>query len=312
MGGLFLVFLIVGILTFRKSRKFKSSQNPLSGSLAMVALSGFSLSVLCVLIALFSNRFILLSGDLVRVNYETMESEVLTRIEADKQNHPAYSSPIDMKYFPDGSGLVMTRGTFRGSPGMKGSVWTLDLANKELERITHSNFNDGFGDFSESEQVMVFRSDRDGPHDIFVQENGQILNLTKNPDRDNFPAISADGKKIVFSSDINGLDVGEGIKTMDLYLTEKTTSGEWSKPKQLTQSKGQDAHAHFSPDGEWIIYATEEFGINDEQPIVQSFLFAPQMYGEIVALRLSDGKKVKLTHNKWEEGAPLWVPALLK
>lgn len=310
MGVLFLVFLGLGIFIFRKAKKLKEKHNPISNPWRIVAFSSFSIAALCVVFGLFSNRLLLLSGDLVRVNYETLDSEIIGRIEGDPTNHPAYSPVIDMKFLPEGTGLVMTRGTFRGAPGMKGSVWLWDFTNQEFSRKTQSNFNDGFGDFSDNGEVMVFRSDREGSHDIFVQEGDQILNLTQSPDRENFPAISRDGRKIVFSSDVNGLDVGEGIKTMDLYLCEKSESGEWSRPKQLTFSEGQDAHANFSPDGEWIIYATEEFGINDEQPLVQSFLFAPQMYGEIVAMRLSDGKKVKLTHNKWEEGAPLWVPAL--
>lgn len=310
MGILFLIFLALGFLVFRKAKKLKERQMLFSSSYRIVAISGYLLAVLCAVFGLFSNRLLLLSGDLVRVNYETMDSEIIGRIEADPTNHPAYSAPIDMKYLPDGSGLVMTRGTFRGAPGMKGSVWLWDFTDQRPTRETQSNFNDGFGDFSEDEKTMVFRSDRDGSHDIFVQEGKQILNLTKSPDRETFPAISRDGRRIVFSSDANGLEVGEGIKTMDLYLSEKSESGEWSSPRQLTFSEGQDAHAHFSPDGEWIIFTTEEFGINDEQPLVQSFLFSPQMYGEIVAMRISDGKKVKLTHNKWEEGAPLWVPPL--
>jgi hypothetical protein len=56
-----------------------------------------------------------------------------------------------------------------------------------------------------------------------------------------------------------------------------------------------------------LIYTSEEFGIFDEQPLIQPFIFSPQMYGEIVVLRLSDGYKIRLTHNKWEDGAPLWV-----
>jgi hypothetical protein len=31
------------------------------------------------------------------------------------------------------------------------------------------------------------------------------------------------------------------------------------------------------------------------------------MYGEIVALNLQTEEKVRLTHNKWEDGAPLWM-----
>ncbi|MGB5228332.1 MAG: hypothetical protein WBN55_08715, partial [Eudoraea sp.] len=81
----------------------------------------------------------------------------------------------------------------------------------------------------------------------------------------------------------------------------------WGEPKQLTTYPGQEGHAHFSPDGEWLIYSSEEFGINDEQPLVQPFIFSPQMYGEITVIRLADGEKFRLTHNKWEDGAPLWI-----
>jgi hypothetical protein len=56
-----------------------------------------------------------------------------------------------------------------------------------------------------------------------------------------------------------------------------------------------------------LIFTTEEFSINDEQPLVQNYMFSPQMYEEITAIRLEDGEKVRFTHNKWEDGAPLWI-----
>jgi hypothetical protein len=37
-------------------------------------------------------------------------------------------------------------------------------------------------------------------------------------------------------------------------------------------------------------------------------MFSPQSYGEIWAQRLSDGLRVRLTHDKWEDGAPFWAP----
>ena len=67
---------------------------------------------------------------------------------------------------------------------------------------------------------------------------------------------------------------------MDLYTIKRTVDG-WSEPEQLTFNQGQTGHPYFSPDGEWIMYTSEAYGINDEQPISQSFIFSPQMYGEI-------------------------------
>ena len=40
---------------------------------------------------------------------------------------------------------------------------------------------------------------------------------------------------------------------------------------------------------------------------MQEVLFGPQMYGEIFAYRLSDGLRLRLTHNKWEESGPFWI-----
>ena len=52
--------------------------------------------------------------------------------------------------------------------------------------------------------------------------------------------------------------------------------------------------------------------INRMTPLVQEIFFGPQMYGDLYAYRLRDGKLVRLTHNKWEDGAPFWVgPASL-
>ena len=68
----------------------------------------------------------------------------------------------------------------------------------------------------------------------------------------------------------------------------------------------------FSPDGEWLVFASERGGINDEEPLVQEIFFGPQMYGEIYAYRLRDGELIRLTHNKWEDGAPFWVGPVLE
>jgi hypothetical protein len=64
---------------------------------------------------------------------------------------------------------------------------------------------------------------------------------------------------------------------------------------------------HFSPDGEWVVYTTEGYGINDEQALIQPIIFSPQMYGEIVAYNINTKERFRLTHNKWEDGTPIWV-----
>lgn len=307
--GLFLILGGLALLFYFKWKKAKKSTDSQRTLPAYLFRTFLVLSLLCIYLGFFAGYFFQVKPELYRVNYKTLESERIHTINPQSGIHPAFSTVIDLKYLPDGSGLLLTTGPFRGDQGSKATVWEYDFASKSQRNLTQMNNNSGFGDFSAAKDRLVFRSDKDGNFDIFVKENGVLTNLTKSPSRENFPVISPDGNKIAFVGDQNGKDVGGGIKTMDIYLIEREGEN-WSKPKQLTFTQSQTGHPHFSPDGEWLIYTTEEYGINDEQPLSQSFIFSPQMYGEIVALRLRDGKKVKLTHNKWEEGAPLWVKGL--
>jgi Tol biopolymer transport system component len=73
-----------------------------------------------------------------------------------------------------------------------------------------------------------------------------------------------------------------------------------------TRSPGNDAHPAFSPDGEWIAFATARQGFKDEAVgLLLAATFQP--YGEIAVMR-ADGSDVRLlTDNATEEGAPSWI-----
>ena len=73
----------------------------------------------------------------------------------------------------------------------------------------------------------------------------------------------------------------------------------------MTDAPGNDAHSSFSPDGEWIAFATARGGFKDES-ILMPLNFQP--YGEIAVIH-PDGSDLRvLTDNAAEEGAPAWVP----
>ena len=260
-------------------------------------------------VAMFCSSFFNVQPDFFSVDYTTKEVTHLFKFEPDPNLNPLLIRIIDTKFTPDGDYLQFSVGGFRTDPNVQGCVYRYHLKDKTLERLTDLDSNNGFADFSKDNSSMVFRSGRTGTMDIFIKEDKTLTNLTNSPAKENFPVISHDGKKIAFCSDVNGTDINGVVKTMDIFISNRTADNSWSEPKQITTYKGQEGHPHFSPDGKWLIFSTEEYGINDEQPLVQSYIFSPQMYGEITAIRLEDGEQIRLTHNKWEDGAPLWISA---
>ena len=51
--------------------------------------------------------------------------------------------------------------------------------------------------------------------------------------------------------------------------------------KQLTHTKGNEAHLAWSPDGERLLFTSSRMGFKDEAVLVG----APQPYGEIFVMR---------------------------
>ncbi len=245
------------------------------------------------------------------VNYKTNTAKPIYSFIKPSNYNPLNGMVIDTKFNPAGGEIIYTVGNFRGGPLNQGDVFSLDINSLKTTRITTSDFNDGFGDITADKSKLVFRSGRSGHFDIYLQQGKNVKNLTSDDHRDNFPIISPQGDKIAFCSDRLGTDIEGKVKTMDIFIISLNKNDTWGEAKRITTDKGQDAHPHFSPDGEWIIYTSEEGGINDEEPLVQNVIFGPQIYGEIFAIHISSGKKIRLTNNKWEDGAPLWTKGLM-
>jgi Tol biopolymer transport system component len=162
--------------------------------------------------------------------------------------------------------------------------------------------------------------------------------ITAGPNNSAFPSFAPDGRRFVYRS--FGPD-GEGLRIMDIEtkaVTVLTTGYDnfplWSprgdlimfsrqargdyeiwtiKPdgtgvKQLTHSHGNDAHQGWSPDGEYIVFASARMGFKDEV----TYTDAPQPYGELFVMRYDGSGVEQLTDNQWEDGTPAWRPTVAR
>jgi Tol biopolymer transport system component len=90
----------------------------------------------------------------------------------------------------------------------------------------------------------------------------------------------------------------------DGYYEVWTIKPDGTGAKQLTFTRGNDAHMGWSPDGEHIVFASSRMGFKDEV----TYTDAPQPYGEIFVMRYDGSNVQQLTDNQWEDGTPAWQP----
>lgn len=210
---------------------------------------------------------------------------------------------------PDGEWLVYMEGPLFAPPEARADLWKVRSDGTDAVNLTpDSDANDGFPHFSSDGEWLAFRSGRDGNFEIYRMDadGSDVRNLTHHPARETFPAISPQGDRIVFSSNRDAPE-GEERDVFELYLMELDADGTPGTVRRITDTGVRNAHPWFSPDGEWIVFTSLMGGLNDEAPLVQSLLFAPQLEGELYVYRVADGRLIRLTHNKWEDGFPSWV-----
>ena len=232
------------------------------------------------------------------VESEAGTSRVLVQREGKHALAPQWSPKGDLIAFGLGTFTLFTGGLTpqvtkpedRVDGG--GQVAVINPDGSGFREVTMGGNNNGFPSIAPDGARLVYRTF--GP-----EGNGlRILNLkdgstTKLTDYyDNFPFWSPRGDLIMFSRQERG--------NFDIY----TIKPDGTNLKRLTTSPGNDAHMGWSPDGEWIAFASSRMGFKDESV----YTTGPQPYGEIFVMRF-DGTQVRqLTDNQWEDGAPAWQP----
>jgi Tol biopolymer transport system component len=304
MAGMTVLFLLTGWWFYRRRLQHKAQQKAGHQLFFLYSTYFGGLALFSFLCATFIHHFVHTAIHFYQIDYISGEKKQIFSFDKESNTNPANFQVLDSKVSTDGKTLIFTTGSFRGKAHTQGDIWQYNFDTKKVIKLSDSPFNDGIAEIS-ADGKMVFRSGRSGHFDIYIKTGDTLINFTNDKHRDNFPAISNNGDKIVFASD--RLRGEHEYKTMDVFLVTLNPDNSWSEPEKISSGEGQHAHPHFSPDGNWVIYTTEGYGINDEQALIQPIIFSPQMYGEIVAYNIANKKRIRLTHNKWEEGTPLWV-----
>jgi len=162
-----------------------------------------------------------------------------------------------------------------------------------FEELTTGGKNNAFPSFAPDGKRFVFRSfEKDGYGlRIMDLETKSITTLTSQ--YDNFPLWSPRGDLIMFS------------RMVDSAYEVYTIKPDGSSSRRLTFTHGNDAHMAWSPDGEYIAFASSRMGFKDEA----MYTDAPQPYGDLFVMRYDGSRIEQLTDNQWEEGTPAWQPS---
>ncbi len=200
----------------------------------------------------------------------------------------------------DGRWIACSVGPVFAKPSARVDIWKFRPDGSQARNLTGGGAaNNAFPSFSPDGRWIVFRSGRDGNHEIYLMDadGGNVRRLTHDNATDTMPSFAPDGRQIAFTSK-RGDDY-------EIYTLNLQADGRPGELRRITTSPGLDTHPVYSPDGKWLVFTSQRGGLNDEEPLIT--IFNPQPYGEIHAVRLADGLVVRLTHNKWEDGTPTWA-----
>lgn len=222
-----------------------------------------------------------------------------------------------------------------GAPAPAAAPTTSQFGNEpnnligEMHQLTFVGSKSGEGYFSPDGKHMIFQSERE-PGNPFYQmfvmnlENGQTTRVSPGLGKTTCGWIHPSMKKVMFSS--THLDPQTKKKTAEEIENRKKAVKarySWSFDenydifesdlngghlKRLTKEKGYDAEGSYSPDGQWIAFASNRAGYTEKlEGEDKKFFEQDPSYMMDIYIMKADGTQVKrLTTSKGYDGGPFF------
>lgn len=183
---------------------------------------------------------------------------------------------------PDGSKLVFQSEREPGNPFYQ--IYTLDMASGDTRRISPGLGKTTCAFFRPGTDEILFASTHHDPRSKQLQ------------DEEN--AFRASGKERRYAWDYDA--------EMEIYVWR----GKDESLTRLTNTRGYDAEASYSPDGQWIAFSSMRDAYNrtlsaEEQKHLE---VDPSYYGEIYIMRADGSGQRRLTNVPGYDGGPFFSP----
>ncbi|MEM7557859.1 MAG: M20/M25/M40 family metallo-hydrolase [Planctomycetota bacterium] len=202
---------------------------------------------------------------------------------------------------------------------------------QDVRQVTFEGKRSGEGYFSADGSQMVFQSERE-PGNPFYQiylmdrENGDVHRVSPGNGKTTCAWIHPDGKKVLFASTQYDQEAAKKMQAeLDFRASGKERRYSWDYDEtydlvefdtetgdytRLSTEVGYDAEGSYSPDGEWICFASNRKAYEGEMTEKEKELFEldPASAMELYIMR-SDGTELRqLTDKLGYDGGPFFSP----
>ena len=200
---------------------------------------------------------------------------------------------------------------------------------ERTRRLIYEGKRSGEGYFSSDGRLLVFQSER-RPENPFYQiylldlATGDTREVSTGIGKTTCAFIRPDGSEILYGSthhDPRSAELQQ--QELDFRASGQERRYAWDydpemeiyavsmaggEPRRLTDARGYDAEGAYSPDGEWIVFASTRDAFNRELTERESNLLEvdPAYFGEIYVMRADGSEQTRLTNVPGYDGGPFF------